>query len=357
MATAADRITLLQTFVRIVDAGSLSAAAAQLGATQPTISRRLQALEQSLGLTLVKRSTHSLSLTEDGARCYEHARALLSDWDHFESELRGATDAASGTLRIVVPHAFGQQQLIVPLAEYLRRHPRVDVEWLLHDAVPDFQASGVDCAINVGALPDESVVALRLGEVPRVVVAAPEVAALLQGGGASMSRQGAGSVTAPSTTPGRSVDADPAVLARLPWLALKTFYRAEVELLARDGRRSRFAIEPRLATDSVYAMRSAALAGLGACLISAWVVTADVAEGRLRRLAPAWHGEPLPVHLIYPYARGYPARLRRFIEIVRTTLPAGMGAAAWTHGPDRDQPKTSLPFISDQWPGNEQKKV
>ena len=335
MATAVDRITLLQTFVRIIDAGSLSAAALQLGATQPTISRRLQALEQALGLVLVKRSTHSLSLTEDGVRCYEHARALLSDWDRFESELQGAAEAATGTLRIVVPHAFGQQQLVVPLAAYLRRHPRVNVEWLLHDGVPDFQASGVDCAINVGALPNESVVALRLGEVPRVVVAAPAVLAAER---ATAARKLAAAGRADGGGGGdddADADAELTALAELPWLALKTFYRTEVELFAQSGRRWRFPIAPRLATDSVYAMRSAALQGLGACLISAWLVTEDVAAGRLRRLVPAWQGDPLPVHLIYPYARNYPARLRRFVEIVRTTLPADMGAAAWMGDPGR----------------------
>ena len=147
-----DRLDLLATFVRIVEAGSLSAAAAQLGTTQPTVSRRLQALERSLGVRLLRRSTHTMSLTEDGERCLERARRLLSDWHEFESELKGAGEEPAGRLRIVVPHAFGQQHLVGPLADYLRRTPRVDVEWLLHDRRPDFVAEGVDCAIQVGTV-------------------------------------------------------------------------------------------------------------------------------------------------------------------------------------------------------------
>ena len=298
---APDRIELMQTFVRIVEAGSLSAAAAQMGATQPTVSRRLQALERSLGLRLLQRSTHAMKLTEDGARCFERAKDLLGRWDAFEADLRGASDVPDGLLRVVVPHAFGQQQLVAPLAEYLRQHPRVAVEWLLHDGTPNFTASGIDCAVHVGAVDDPAVVAVKIAEVPRKAVATPELLAEH------------GLAAAPE---------DPARLAGLPWLALRTFYLNEVRLRHGDGRERSFAIQPRLATDSLFAVRSAALLGLGAALVSAWVVADDVAEGRLVHLAPAWHGEPLPVYLLYPYSQFYPAKLRRFVDLMRTALAA-----------------------------------
>ena len=89
-----ERMELMQTFVRIVDAGSLSAAAVQLGTTQPTISRRLQQLERALGLRLLQRTTHTMRLTQDGERCYERARELLAGWARFESELKGGTRRA-----------------------------------------------------------------------------------------------------------------------------------------------------------------------------------------------------------------------------------------------------------------------
>ena len=120
-----DKIKAMQTFVRIVEAGSLSAAAAQLGTTQPTISRRLQTLERSLGLRLLQRSTHAMRLTVDGERCYERAKELLTNWAAFESDLRGASEEPDGILRVVVPHAFGQDRLIKPLADYLRRYPHI----------------------------------------------------------------------------------------------------------------------------------------------------------------------------------------------------------------------------------------
>lgn len=302
LTAGTDRIALLETFVRIVEAGSLSAAAAQMGSTQPTVSRRLQVLERSLGVRLLQRSTHAMKLTEDGARCYERGKDLIATWQSLESDVRGASDEPTGLLRVVAPHAFGQQQLVGPLAEYLRRYPGMAVEWLLHDRMPDFIAEGVDCAIRVGAVSDPSVVALKLGEVPRIVVAAPS---LLDG--------------APLPT-------QPAELAGLPWLALRTFYRDEVALThAETGETARFPIRPRLSTDGLHALRSAAVLGLGVGIASHWALVEDLGAGRLLHLAPRWQAPSLPVQLVYPPARFQPARLRRFIEIMRAAVPQAVG--------------------------------
>jgi DNA-binding transcriptional LysR family regulator len=134
-------------------------------------------------------------------------------------------------------------------------------------------------------------------------------------------------VAAPSLVGRRRPPKDPAALAALPWLALKPYYRDEVVLHPRDGGAPRrLAIRPRMETDSLFALRSAALAGTGIALASAWVVADDVAQGRLVHVAPAWHGAPLPVHLVYPHARFQPARLRRFIDAMRQAMPRVVGA-------------------------------
>lgn len=300
MSTAAstDRIELMQTFIRIVESGSLSAAAHQLGTTQPTISRRLQALEQRLGLKLILRSTHGLKLTDDGERCYAQARQLVATWHALEDELTGTHDDPVGTLRVRAPHAFGQDQLIAPLVDYLQRYPRLNVEWMLNDRTPDFISENVDCAIQVGAPGDPSVVAVLLAEVPRFVVAAPALLA-----------------------------AHPAVqqvheLPQLPWLALTSFYHNEIALQhTRDGQTVNLAIAPRLASDSLYAVRKAALAGMGVAVVSSWVVQEDLARGALVQLLPAWQAPPLPVWLTYPWASYYPARLRHFFAMIRDVMP------------------------------------
>jgi len=290
--------------VRIVDAGNLSSAATQLGTTQPTVSRRLQTLERSLGVRLLRRSTHSMTLTEDGQRCLTRARELLASWHAFEADLRGAGDEPEGTLRVIAPHAFGQQQLVVPLADYLKRHPRVSVEWLLHDRRPDFIAEAIDCAIEVGEVNDPAVVAVQLAEVPRIVVVAPE---LLPAG----------------TTP-----LQPADLAALPWLAMRPYYSTEISLTRIGSAEvARIPIRPRMSTDSLFALRHAARLGAGAAIVSSWIVADDLASGRLRHVAPDWRAAPLPVHLVYPYARHYPARLLRFLDVMRQAMPAALEAS------------------------------
>ena len=298
-AAGTDRMLLIETFVRIVEAGSLSAAAAQMNATQPTVSRRLQLLEKTMGVRLLLRSTHAISLTEDGQRCYERGKELIATWQSFESEVRGAGDEPVGMLRVVAPHAFGQDQFVAPLAKYLQRYPNMRVEWLLHDRMPDLIAENVDCAIRVGAVTDPSVIAVKLGEVPRIVVASP---ALLKGG---------------------TLPQDPSALAHLPWLALRTFYRTEVSLThCGSGRTERFGIQPRLSTDGLQALRNAAVLGLGVGLGSSWAMAGDLAAGRLVHLAPEWRADALPVYLVYAPSRFQPARLRRFIETMREHLPA-----------------------------------
>jgi DNA-binding transcriptional LysR family regulator len=296
-----DRIELMQTFIRIVDTGSLSAAAERLGTTQPTISRRLQALERFLGLKLLQRTTHVMKLTEDGERCYARARDLLDNWRAMEEDLRGVADEPEGTLRVLVPHAFGQRHLMPLLAEYLARYPKVSVEWLLQDRRPDFMAEGIDCALHVGELVNEDLVATRVSEIPRIVVANPDLAA-----------------TAAAAS-------HPSDLARLPWLSIRTFYREEIVLRhIADQTEYRLPIRPRMITDNLYALHSAILLGVGAGVESAWMTTEDIQAGRLRQLVPEWQAAPLPIYLMHPYARYYPARLRRFLELVRQVIPPVM---------------------------------
>lgn len=294
MTASADRLALAETFVRIVEAGTLSAAASQLGTTQPTISRRLRALEGTLGVPLLLRTTHAMQLTPAGERYFARARDLLAEWNGFEAELRGHDDVPQGTLRVVAPHAFGQEQLVAPVMDYLARYPQTTVEWQLDDRPLRMVEEGIDCVIRVGTPTSESLVARKVGEVRRVVVAAPSL------------------VKKPPTRPAHLED--------LPWLAIGTFYRNRLRLETDGGRATTLDIRPRFVTDSLFALRNAALSGAGAAAISAWIVRADLERGALVRLLPKWQAPPLPIYIAYPRARFYPAKLRRFVEILRATL-------------------------------------
>ncbi|AUO64828.1 LysR family transcriptional regulator [Citrobacter freundii complex sp. CFNIH2] len=298
-----DRVELMRTFVRIVEAGSLSAAARQLNTTQATISRRLQSLEAMLGVKLVLRTTHAMKLTDDGERGYQHAKHIIDAWLALEDGLNVTEDEPVGTLRVRAPHAFGQQQLLTPLLSFLARYPNLSVEWMLNDKTVDFLSDNIDCAIRVGAEVDPATVSVLLAEVPRSVVASPALLAQF------------------------ATIAVPEQLSSLPWIAVNTFYQHNVSLSHQHSREPvTFPITPRLSTDSIYVARNAALAGLGVVVVSSWTVTEDIAQGRLVELVSDWQAAPLPVHLVYPWARYYPTRLRKFLELMKKVMPelAGM---------------------------------
>lgn len=305
-----DRIALLQTFLRVAEAGSFSAAAALLDTTQPTVSRRVQQLEDLLGARLVTRSTRGLRLTEEGERCRAQANELLDRWCALVDDTAGDGAVLRGTLRLRVPHAFGQGQLMAPLAQFLERHPQVAVEWMLNDQLPDFSREPVDCSLIVGQVERPHLVAVQLAEVPRVLVAAPSLASALPVGAADA----------------------PGALSLLPWLALTTFYRDAIALSpSAGGEPVTVPFRPRLGTDSLYALIEAARRGLGVALVSEWAVLDDLAAGRLVRLCPSWAASPLPISLVYPTRQLQPPRLRAFVALMREVVPTLPGMRAVRH--------------------------
>lgn len=300
--SAVDRMDLMLTFVRIVDGGSLSAAASLMEMSQPTISRRLKTLEDLLGVELLLRNTHAIKLTDDGERCYIHAKKLTAGWEELREDLGGPEGNLAGRLAVKVPHAFGQDQLIRPLVDYLESNPHVSVEWVLSDRPPDFISERIDCAIHVGAVTDPSHVAVLLAEIPRIVVASRSV------------------------LENRILDRVDQ-LSELPWVSLNTFYGNEIVLQnIKSGEIARMSITPRFSTDSLFATRQAVLAGVGVGVLSSWIAVDDLQKGDLVNVFPDWLAPSLPVYLVYPYASYYPARMRKFFEVMREFIPriAGM---------------------------------
>lgn len=297
-----DRVELMRTFVRIVETGSLSAAARQLATTQATVSRRLQSLETMLGVRLMLRTTHMTRLTDDGERCYQHARRVIDSWLALEDEVGQTEDEPVGVLRVRAPHAFGQDQLLKSLTEFLQRYPLLSIEWMLNDRSVDFLGDNLDCAIRVGVEVDPATVSVLLAEVPRSVVASPALLARFP------------AVNTPDD------------LQHLPWIAISSFYQRHVELFHEaTPTPARVTITPRLSTDSLHVARNTALTGLGVAVVSSWTVQDDIREGRLVHLLPEWQPAALPVHLVYPWSRYYPARLRRFLELMRQIMPEVTG--------------------------------
>jgi DNA-binding transcriptional LysR family regulator len=301
MLEIGNQLIQMSTFIRIVEAGSLSMAARQLSTSQPTVSRHLRALENHLDTQLLVRTTHGMNLTEAGQRYYEYARALIGQMVEFEEEMRGHGFVSSGTLRVVVPTAIGQEWLIEVAERYLKACPEMRLEWKLSDGSVNFSEGAIDCVIRAGEPEKHSYVARRLGELRRVLASAPSIA------------RDYGEILNPED------------LARLPWIAMSSYYTNSIDLRDKFNRVQRVEITPRFAVDHVLGTRTAARLGMGAVLISEWMVLSDFSNGTLERLLPEWSGTSLPLYAIYPKAKFYPAKLRQFVEIAAQTVAKNLG--------------------------------
>lgn len=294
---SANQLALINTFVQIVSAGSFSRAAQQLNTSQPTVSRQLRMLEEHLGIKLLNRNTRGISLSEAGRRYYDYSRSMSEDLDRFESELRGETDLPCGLLRVVVPSGFGQSRLIDVAAQYLKANPAIRLEWKISDSPARFVDDAVDCAIQVDTIKDELIVARKLGEVNKIVVAAP----------ALLARHG--NICKPED------------LSKLPWVTLPNHHCGAIQLRDQWGNTRKLDISPSFMADSVPVARQAALQKIGAAFISSCAVSEDIAAGRLTHVLPDWSGLPVSIYLTYPKSQHYPLKFRKFVDLIKSLSP------------------------------------
>ena len=297
MSRPSDRLALLETFVRIARAGSISAAARDLGVSQPTASRQLAELETRLHTTLVRRTTHELSLTEAGEALLDASRDLLSGWDAIEERHLGDASRLAGTLRVVAPVALGQTLLSGLACRFQTEHPDIVLDWELEDRAIRFAATGCDCWIRVGPVPDDTLVVRELATVERIVACSP---GYLDG------------ANAPST---------PAGLKGLALLALEPFEGRAVPLTGPRGRTVTVRPAVRLTTNNIAALREATLGGLGIAVLPRWFVDAELGRGALVEPLPGWRAPTLPVNVAYAPARYQPRRLRVFVERLVAEAP------------------------------------
>ena len=295
-----DTLSLMTTFVRIADAGSISGAARSLRLSVPMASRHLRSLEEELGVALVRRTTRRLDLTEAGAELLRRARRLLREVDETREAVRPAK-GASGLLVVSAPVSFGLAQIAPLVPKLLEQHPRLSLELRFDDRVVDLVGEGVDLALRVGASAPDSpfVVARRLATYERVLCATP----------AFLKKQ----------RPLKTVEA----LAGIPCLILgaaPTRWSFETP----DGPQS-VVVEGRLRSNNILALRDAALAGLGIVQLPRWLVVDELARKRLVRILEAASLPAVTVQaLVHADARRSNA-LRLVQDFLATELPRALG--------------------------------
>lgn len=289
MSKPLDRLALLETFVRIAERGTISAAARDLGMSQGSASRQLKDLEDRLGVQLIRRTTHSLALTEAGHDVLADARQMITSWEALEEQHAPDGEDLRGSLRIVAPVALGQLHLADIAIAFQAANPNVSVNWLLQDEPIRFAEVGCDCWIKIGPVPDDTLIVRCLGRVERLIVGAPDVAARLE-------RQA------------------PEAVESLPFVTLTPFDGAKIGLIGPRDRQAHLAVRSTLSTNNIMSLKRAAVSGLGAAVLPRWFVSDELDAGSLVDVLPGWRAAKLDVNLAYLPARRQPQRLTAFIE-------------------------------------------
>ena len=290
-----DKFRAMQTFVRIADAGSLTAAARELGASLPAVVRALAAYEQSLGVRLFHRTTRRITLTEEGRQHLERCRHVLSTLEEAEAALGAQAAAPAGQLRITAPVLFGQMYVAPVVTRFVQRHPGLKCTLLLLDRVVNLLEEGLDLGIRIGRLDDSSLVAQSLGEVRRVVVATP----------AYLRRHG---------TPRHPRELQQANCIRV--LSPRTAWGDFQE----NGRIFQVPVQGNLEFNHVWPAVQACAEGAGFGMFFSYQVEPLVERKELRIVLEAFELPPRPISIVYPHARLVPARTRAFIEFARAEL-------------------------------------
>ncbi|MBY4732660.1 LysR family transcriptional regulator [Cupriavidus pauculus] len=302
-----DRIGDIGLFLRVLDLGSISAAARSLDLSVAVASQRLQRLERDLGVRLLHRTTRRLHATPEGAILAEQGRVLVEDLEALSSSLRQAGAGVTGTLRLTTSASFGRQYVSPLLPDFLRAHPGVNLSIDLTDHVLDLVSSGYDLAIRIGALEDSTLVARKLADNQRLLCASP---AYLREHGYPES---------------------PADLVRHQCLVLVGAQgRADVWRF-EDGSGGEIVVRVRgrIEANTGELLSDAALAGFGIALHSIWHVREDLRTGRLVQVLPNFPMAVNGIYAVMPQRRLVPPRVRAFVDFLADRWRDNPPGAPW----------------------------
>jgi DNA-binding transcriptional LysR family regulator len=288
------RLKQIESFVSVSQRGSLTAAAHAEGVAPAVIGRRIDALEERLGVKLLVRTTRRLTLTHEGSAFLEDCQRVLADLNNAEASVSAGGVKASGHLRITAPAGFGRRHVAPLVPAFMAQHPDVSLSLNLSDRIVDIVNEGVDCAIRVGDLPDSSLVSVRLADNRRLCVATP---AYLQQHG---------------------VPASPADLARHQCLTLSSdASQTRGWAFSIDGEVTHLRPSGRLDCSDGQVLHRWCLQGLGIAWRSTWEVQQDVSQGRLQVVLEEFAAPPNGIYAVFTQRKHLPLRVRLWIDYVK----------------------------------------
>jgi DNA-binding transcriptional LysR family regulator len=292
-----DKFKAMQTFVRIADEGSLTAAARASGSSLPAVVRSLAAYESSLDVRLFNRTTRRISLTEEGKQHLENCRQVLAALEESEAALSAGAAEPAGHLTITAPVLFGQMHVAPAVTRFLKQHPKMRCSVVLLDRVVNLLEEGIDLGIRIGALEDSSLVAQPLGQIRRVVVANP----------AYLRKHG--------------VPRHPRELLKANCIRMMAG-RPTWGDFQENGRAFRLPVSGNLEFNHVLPAVQACADGAGFGMFFSYQVAPFIEQKRLRIVLDEFERSPRPISVVYPHARLLPARTRVFIEWIRNDITA-----------------------------------
>ncbi len=295
MSAPLDRLTLLETFIRIAERGSISAAGRDLDISQASASRRLAELESRLGASLVDRTTHRLSLTADGEAIFAEAYPVLAAWERLTEAFQNDDNRLRGGLTVVAPIALGQSLLADAAARFLSQHPEITLQWRLTDEEVDLTEAGVDLWISAGPPGDDRLIQRPLAVADRLIVSAPE---LCRTGQLEHPRE----------------------LAALPCIAVSPFEGVKIELAGPGDERFVQDVKARMTTSDIRAALAAVRAGAGYMIAPRWLAAEALEKGQLIDLAPDWRPPSLTISAAYPVRRRGLKRLEALLAALTDSL-------------------------------------
>ena len=287
-----DRFDAMQAFVTVADLKGFAPAARRLGLSASAVTRLVAALEQHLGARLLQRTTRAVTLTDVGVRYLERARRILGDLDEAEASAQEERNRPSGRLVVSAPFGFGRMHVSPLISIYLARYPEVSAELRLSDRMVGLVEEGIDVAVRIGHLADSSLVARKVGDMRRIVVASPDY----------LARHGA--------------PKHPADLAAHHIVHFGAPIGAADWRFVDDGRELRAGGVPRFIGNSADAAIAQAERGLGLTRVLAYQAAEALAAGRLKPVLTRYEIPPLPIHLVYPTSRLLSAKVRIFVDLV-----------------------------------------
>ena len=294
-----DKLKAFESFVSVATRGSLTAAARAEGVAPAIMGRRLDALEERLGVKLLIRTTRRITLTHEGSAFLEDCQRLLSDVANAEASVSAGGAKASGHLRITAPAGFGRRHVAPLVPRFLAQHPDVTISLNLSDRVVDLAGEGFDCAVRVGDLPDSSLVSVRIADNRRLCVATPDY----------LHRHG---------TPRH-----PSELAQHDCLTLSSEASQTrgwaFRMPAESGGTEVVYLKPGgpLDCSDGQVLHDWCLAGHGIAWRSTWEVEGEVATGQLVAVLEDYAAPPNGIYVLFPQRKHLPLRVRLWIEHLR----------------------------------------